>query len=310
MTTTPRPWDAEAMLLKAKLFLNHAMDHSEEHRDFDERALWASLALELLAKAALARVSPVLIAAPNEEGNSLLVASGLVEGDVRFRSVQANTLFARCSKAFKPFNEKEAQDIASARNEYLHGAAPSFTTIPPEAWWPRYWAQAHILIHACDRVLEDVVGHDRVGLVEDYLAKNKKNIEHRLEMLLERARQQLARHDSGQMRAGEAAEWSRYRPGGLSAGLTYSSAHTCPACGGVGLLEGEDVDDATPHHEQVSEDDYDSWVDLTIGSAHFSCDICHLVLDSYELVEASDLPPTFHATGEIGDFWEPNYGND
>lgn len=308
--TTPKPWDAEAMLLKAKLFLNHAMDHGEEHRDFDERALWASLALELLAKAALARVSPVLIAAPNEEGNSLLVASGLVEGDVRFMSVQAKTLFSRCSKAFKPFNDKEAQAIAAARNEYLHGAAPSFTTIPAEAWWPRYWAQAHILIHACDRVLEDIVGNDRVGLVEDYLAKNKRNIEHRLEMLLERARQQLARHDSGQMRAGEAAEWSRYRPGALSAGLHYSTAQTCPACGDAGLLEGEDIDDAQAHHQQVAEDAYDSWMELTIGSSYFSCDRCHLVLDSYELVEASDLPASFDATGEIGDFWEPEYGND
>lgn len=308
--TTPRPWDAEAMLLKAKLFLNHAMDEGEEHRDFHERALWASLALELLAKAALARVSPVLIAAPNEEGNSLLVASGLVEGDVRFLSVQAKTLFSRCSKAFKPFNGHEAQNIAAARNEYLHGAAPVFTSIPPEAWWPRYWAQAHILINACDRELEDLVGHERVSMVEDYLARNKKNLEHRLEMLLERARQQLARHDSGQMRANEMAEWSRYRPGGLSAGLTYSTGQTCPACGALGLLEGEDVDDANPHHEQVSEDAYESWMDLTVGSAYFSCDTCHLVLDSYELVEAAELPPTFEATGDIGDFWEPEYGND
>lgn len=308
--TTPRPWDADAMLLKAKLFLNHAMDEDEEHRDFDERALWASLALELLAKAALARVSPVLIAAPNEEGNSLLVASGLVDGDVRFMSVQAKTLFGRCSKAFKPFNEKEAQAIAAARNEYLHGAAPTFTLIPPEAWWPRYWAQVQILVNACDRVLEDLVGNDRVSVVEDYLAKNKKNIEHRLEMLIERARQQLARHDSGQMRAGEVAEWSRYRPGGLAAGLTYSTVQTCPACGDVGLLEGEDVDDATANHEQVGEDDYDSWMDLTVGSGYFSCDRCHLVLDSYELVEASDIPSSFDAIGEIGDFLEPEYGND
>lgn len=225
-------------------------------------------------------------------------------------SVQAKTLFARCSKAFKPFNEREAQAIASARNEYLHGAAPTFTSIPPEAWWPRYWAQAHILVNACGRVLEDLVGNDRVRVVEDYLTKNKRNIEHRLEMLIERAKQQLTRHDSGQMRAGEAAEWSRHRPGGLSAGLTYSTTQACPACGDEGSLEVEDIDDAKPHYERVTEDDYDSWMDLTIGSSYFSCDRCHLVLDSYELVEASDVPPTFDATGDIGDFWEPEYGND
>ncbi len=108
-----KPWDPDALFIKAKLFLNHAMD--DDSRQFDEQALWASLALELLAKAALAKVSPVLIAVPTEEGNSLLVASGLVEGDVRFTSVQAKTLFARCARAFKPFSEKESKAIASAR---------------------------------------------------------------------------------------------------------------------------------------------------------------------------------------------------
>lgn len=59
--------DPDALWLKARLFINHAMDAGEP-RSYDERALWASLALELLGKAALARVSPLLIAQPNEEG--------------------------------------------------------------------------------------------------------------------------------------------------------------------------------------------------------------------------------------------------
>ena len=57
-----KPWDPDALFIKAKLFLNHAMD--DDSRQFDEQALWASLALELLAKAALAKVSPVLMTAP------------------------------------------------------------------------------------------------------------------------------------------------------------------------------------------------------------------------------------------------------
>lgn len=46
MTT---PYDPEAFWIKAKLFLNHAMD-SDGPRTFDEQALWASLALELLVR--------------------------------------------------------------------------------------------------------------------------------------------------------------------------------------------------------------------------------------------------------------------
>jgi hypothetical protein len=53
------PYDHEALWSKAQVFLNRAMD-PEPGRSFDEQALWASAALELLGKAALARVSPLL----------------------------------------------------------------------------------------------------------------------------------------------------------------------------------------------------------------------------------------------------------
>ncbi|WP_406105264.1 hypothetical protein [Micromonospora globbae] len=165
--------DEEALWLKAKLFLNHAMD-DDEPRTFDEQALWASLALELLAKAALARVSPLLVASPTEDGTNLLIASGLVEGEGRFTSVKAHTLYSRCHKAFRPFSEREAQQITWARNEYLHGGAASFTAIPPNAWWPRYWAQAVILVNAQDKTLEELVGPDRVPLVEKHLAQTRR----------------------------------------------------------------------------------------------------------------------------------------
>ena len=83
------PYDPEGLWLKAKLFINRAMD--EDPRSFDERAMWATLALELLAKAALATHSPILIADPNDDA-SLLGASGLVNSDSGFKSVRAITL--------------------------------------------------------------------------------------------------------------------------------------------------------------------------------------------------------------------------
>lgn len=304
-----KPWDHNALLLKARLFLNHAMDQ-DEPRTFDERALWASLALELLAKAALARVSPVLIAVPSEEGNSLLVASGLIEGDVRFTSVPAKTLFARCAKAFRPFSDKEAGAISGARNDYLHGASPTFTSIPEEAWWPSYWAQMHILANACDLVLDDLVGTDRVGAVGKHLARNARNIEQRCEMLLGRARQRLALFEAGQVRASDAAEWARYRVGDHSARLQYSSTEACPACGALGHLEGDNIEEATHHTDQLSEDDFESWMELQVSSEHFSCDRCRLILDSYELIAEAELPESFAVRTEVGDYWEPEYGND
>ncbi len=63
------------------------------------------------------------------------------------------------------------------------------------------------------------MGTDRVPEVESHLASNKKNIEFRYQMLIERSRQRLHLVQSGQLRAADAAEWARHREGDLSARL-------------------------------------------------------------------------------------------
>jgi len=303
------PYDHEALWLKAKLFLNRAMDESDE-RSFDEQAMWASLALELLAKAALARVSPLLIAEPTEDGTNLLIASGLVEGDARFTSVRAKTLYSRCQKAFKPFNESEAAKVTHARNQYLHASAAGFTSIPATAWWPRYWTLAEILISALERSNEDLVGAGRAAGVQAHLEQNQKNIEHRTEMLIERAKQRLAQWKAGTLPAKVAAEWTPGMNGGL--GLRYSESATCPACEGEGLIEGEDSIDVEVRYEQISEDDYEAVVDVTASSEYFSCGACGLVLDNYQLIEQAGLDLSFGTHGSAEDIveYEGDYGND
>ncbi|WP_062987071.1 hypothetical protein [Nocardia anaemiae] len=300
-------YDAHALWLKAKLFISHAMD-DDVVRDFDEQALWAALALELLAKAALSRHSPLLIASPTEDGGNLLVASGLTQGQARFTSVTATTLISRCSKAFPPFSEKEAGAITGARNNYLHGGAATFTRIPSEAWWPRYWAQAVILVNALDKDVEDLVGAARTDLVEKYLTRNKKNIEHRAQMLVERAKQRFAQSRSGDLPRRIATEWEK--PRDISLGLSYHADAKCPACGSTGVVEGENVNDTQIKHEQIGEDDYDVWAELTVGSDYFSCETCKLVIDGWEVIVAAGIDDEFGVTDDAMDHMEPDYGND
>lgn len=305
---TVAPYDAEALWTKAKLFANRAMDPGDA--EFDERALWASLALELLGKAALARHSPSLIAVPTEDGVNLLIASGLVEGTGRFTSIPAKTVFNRCQRAFKPFDGQRAMAIANARNEYLHGARPAFTDIPEPAWWPRYWAQASILVTAMDRDIADLVGGQRAYDVEKHLAQNAKNLEHRIESLIARARQRLSMHRSGTLPARLAQEWSSPPPRVL---FLHSTAETCPACGGPGKLLGDDVVNAEIYQEQVAEDEFDVRVDLTVSADRFECVDCRLVLDEYELLEAANVSMEFKDVGDADGYFSEmadEYGND
>jgi hypothetical protein len=95
-----RSFDYDAIWLKAVAFINRALDDAD---DFEERAFWAACCLELLAKAALTKISPVLIADINTDGNSLLIAAGLHEDSSTFVSVQAKTVFKRCQSLAKQF---------------------------------------------------------------------------------------------------------------------------------------------------------------------------------------------------------------
>lgn len=300
-------WDADGLWVKAKLFLNRALDTTPA-RTFDEQSLWASLALELLAKSVLARVSPLLIASPSEDGGNLLVASGLVEGDAHFTSVAAHTIFDRCAKAFPPFSAVESKKIAQARNEYLHGSGVGAVVIPATAWWPRFWALVAVLVNAADRDLAKLVGEDRVEVVEGYLAQNKKNVEHRTEMLVARAKQRHAQIDGGTAPPSLLREWDR--PVDLRGYFSHSAEHVCPACGAEGVLQGDNVLSSEIRYEAYSDTDFDTWAELTVGSDRFSCQRCRLVLDQFDLISQAGLPEDFSDIGDTADYPEPEYGND
>jgi hypothetical protein len=310
------PYDHEALWIKAKLFLNRAMD-DDGVRSFDEQALWAALALEVLAKAALARISPVLIAEPTEEGANLLAALGLVKGGDHFSSVRAKTIFTRCHRAFRPFDLKEATRFTQARNEYLHGPGVPFLAIPPEVWWPKFWAQIDILVKSMDREMSDLVGRDREPLVDSYLSQNRKNIENRTEALIARARQRITQYRAGTMTTRMVAEWNSV--GNLTAYMKYQTPWECPACDLEGVLEGDEeiererertVDAGETAYEYEYDYDYPTFT-LTIASEFFSCPHCHLVLDRLEYVEQAGLPLAFEIEGvEDREYVESEYGND
>ncbi len=53
-------------------------------------------------------------------------------------------------------------------------------------------------------------------------------------------------------------------------------------------------------------------VPLTVGADYFSCPSCRLVLDSYELINQTELDLNWRVEGDVEDYLpdEPDYGND
>jgi len=299
------PFDAEGLWLKARLFMNRSLDDDTE---FEEAAFWACSALELLGKAALSRVSPSLIAQPNDDGTSLMIASGLVDDFDGFMSVQAKTVWSRCSRAFPQFNKGDAHEISLGRNAYIHSASLGFDVIPAAAWWPKFWALATVLIAHCDSTLEEFVGPTRAAAAEKHLETNRANLQRKLRSLLENARLRLRLSQSDSMTRQVRQEWSRFAP----LAWMYSEDVECPACEGVALIGGDEIDEREVH-DMYAEHDEAAGVRLTIPTSGLSCDTCHLELDDLDLISAAGVALTFVVAGslaDVADLYGEEYNNE
>lgn len=298
------PFDRDGLWLKAKLFVNKALDPD---REFEEQAFWACSALELLGKAALANVSPLLVASPTDDGKSLFVAAGL-SATTEATSVQGKAVWARCGKAFRPFDESEAKKLTLGRNEYIHSAGLGFDALPPRVWWQSYWGQVILLLRHLNRELADFVEPGSVAQVEAHLAARRDSISQQLEARLESARTGLRQHEAGTLSGRAAAEWLRWT---LPQAL-YSSEADCPACAEPAVL-------GSTEKLQVDVDyDFDApgWpepltVSIEAATAHLACPNCHLVLRDYELLAEAGIALTFMTEGDLDDVeYAEEYNNE
>ena len=303
------PWDADALWLKSRMFIHRAMDPD---REFEEQAFWAAAALELLGKAALVRISPTLIAHPDDDGHSIVLASGAVDFTGTFGSVQAKAIWSRCARIFRTFNEGEAKKIAAGRNEYIHSTGVGFDAIPQAQWWARYWAQAFILIEHLDQSIFGFVGPARVMEVEHHLQANKAYLERRLATLIERANSLLSRHRAGSLSVRLEAEWVTFNAGDYK----YKEPRECPACSSDGLVLGEEVVETHYEYGAAYGDPEDPYyhgrsVTLDVAPVEFSCPTCHLTLEDIELLEQAGLDELIHVEGDPEDYYDgPEYENE
>lgn len=302
------PFDPDRLWVKARLFINRSF---EKERDFAEQAFWAATSFELLGKGALARVSPLLIANPTDDGHSLLAATGRISDD-GFFSIPAKAVWSRCDRLFKPFHKGEANWISNLRNEYLHAGAAGFD-VPPTEWWPRFWAQAVILLHHLEEDPSGFVGDTRAPIVHGFLDQNRANVARRLEANIERARARLAQRQNGTLTVAQARAWDTFAP----MPYMYWADVDCPACNAVATVRGSVVldRDEDVYYTDVGggfEGPGGVYVTLTVRTDELACNECHLRLDDYALIEAAGFEGTFEATADA-DEWgydEPDYNNE
>ena len=291
------PYNHEAVWMKAKSFINRSFAALDDE-DFPMAALCAAVSLELLAKSVLSQISPLLVADPSDNGRSLMLAAGLPEDTTKYKSISAKTLFSRCARAFRPFNEKAAVDIAAQRNAELHSGATPYSAIDdPQAWWEQFWSTAEVLVDQRGNTIEDFVGPGRTAEVRMHLLRNMENVNRRVESLVEAARQRLELGIDPPKRLGVIYELDDYT--------------TCPVCEEEAVLGGDYVEESEFIADQV-EDGTWGYEQVEVAANTFQCEHCGLMLDGELYISVAGLPPTFFVERpyepDLGDYIE--YGND
>ena len=134
-------------------------------------------------------------------------------------------------------------------------------------------------------------------MVEAHLARNAKNVEHRTQALIERARQRLAQYRAGTLPARIQAEWRSSSD--LFSGLPYYATQECPACGDDGIVEGDRGEQLSFEYHYDLEDGSPIGAEARLEVPVIDCnETCHLVLDDYELIAQAGLPDSFEFIDE------------
>src|SRR5947199_1917795 len=101
--TTNPALERDALYAKSQVYIGRGL-RAQSDNETEEYQLWASLALELLGKAALAKIHPVLVADPTHY-QSLFAACGR-QLSLDIKTITAKTLFERLGHIQKGFDSR------------------------------------------------------------------------------------------------------------------------------------------------------------------------------------------------------------
>jgi hypothetical protein len=315
---------SDALFAKSQVYVHRAF-RAQAESDFEEYQLWASLALELLGKAALARVHPALVADP-QHFESLFAACGRpISPDVK--TIAAKTLFARIGHLEKSFDSRRQRfctQMSIRRNAELHSGESPFSGMSPEVWEPEFWGTIEVLLQLQEQTLDSWLGAEGAKAPSALLERAKKAREWAVNDRIRRSSDDFISKYKDPMKRAEVIENSKSFQWWEHRGRFYLSAdeatsHPCPACGATAALLGafwsEEIIDTDETYywsegDDLPQTDYYETVEKAFSVEEFYCPTCELHFFGTAEIEAAGLPEDFTTTEERERQFEDDYGND
>jgi hypothetical protein len=163
----PDAWSPDTLFAKA---LRYAEKMNGEPTDSWEHALWSGLCLELLARAALANLSPALLA-DHQKWANLSHALGFPPFEAKFspNSIGTAAVLMRLRTLLPDFDsELESFCVAHTgrRNEELHSGALPYDGVQASKWHGSFYRAASVLLASMDYKLEEFIGAEQAAIAE------------------------------------------------------------------------------------------------------------------------------------------------
>ncbi len=273
-------WAFDALYGKSRAYVQRAHNEPVNSALF---GFWTSLALELLCRAALAKIHPVLLADPTQEGNIHYVFG--INPKTNPKSIQAKTVFARCSVLISGFTDKMSAHcliMADRRNSELHSGAAAFENIDNSAWLPATYEVMEVLLKHVGVGFEDFLGEEQADAGIKMLKDRREHIKKEVLDRISKAKKAFAASSSEQRAQREAIAKTRVSKWLSENPLRRSCA--CPACGSSAVMSGESLSRGPV---RIDEDETKIQREVRVLPNAFRCVHCLLRLDGYqEMLEA------------------------
>lgn len=277
-------WSSDALWQKAKQFKQKSTGSATEA----ERALWCSLALELLARAALAKVHPALLAELSSgDTDSFLFAFGGPLPKKGPRSIGLVEVLRRLRVLRPEFLEEQATlcvTFANFRNEELHSGISGFDKIASTNWMSDFYRAADPLLRIMARRPSDIYGRAEAKTARKLVAEADKNLVARIKKIVG-ARRSLFEEKTDEERV-KLQQLATVR----AAKATSSGGHRieCPACKSAASIFGSVSETTDPQLEEG-----EVVVRQTILPNKVRCYACGLALNSTSALQVEKLAKPF-----------------
>jgi hypothetical protein len=242
--------------------------------------------LELLARAAVAKVSPVLLAERDKDFQNVLYAlERSTQEPGKERSIKTNEVFDLCAKLFgKDFTQDDKQQaiaLTNQRNAELHTGIAAFENYTQQDWLPGFYKACAALSLSMGLSLEDVLNETEAGIAAEAMEAKKKEVISRVKKLIaSHAEVFLAKQgtDKGDLIKKNQLEIDR---------LTYQRHHkvNCPSCTNPASVQGDTFGPVTVENN----DDGEIVLKQAVMPRAFQCRVCDLKLNNYAELSAAGL---------------------